>query len=121
LTVAATKKSNVRDSGKSSYELSRAFYELREPRNRTKFLADQEAYARSYSLSPEERQMVVNHDWRALAEAGVSVYLLTKLAAALNVEFVEMEAAMRGMNKQQFTAFLKRQAERNRRYALLLE
>jgi len=56
-----------------------------------------------------------------LAEAGVSIYLLTKLAAALKVDFVEMEAAMRDMNKQEFVRFLGEQAERNKRYAMLLE
>jgi protocatechuate 4,5-dioxygenase alpha chain len=121
LTVAAARKSNARDLQTSSYDLSRALYDLREPRKRATFLADQEAYARSYSLNAEEREMLLRHDWRGLAEAGVSIYLLTKLAAALKVDFVEMEAAMRGMNKQEFVTFLKQQAERNKRYALLLE
>ena len=121
MTVAAAKKSSAQESRRSSYDLNLALYDLREPRKRAAFLADPEAYARSYSLVSEEREMLLKHDWRALAEAGVSIYLLTKLAAALNVDFVEMEAAMRGMNKQEFTLFLKQQAERNKRYALLLE
>jgi gallate dioxygenase len=119
LSVAAAKKSSAKV--RSSYDLSRALYDLREPRKRAVFLAGQEAYARSYSLTSEEREMLLRHDWRALAEAGVSIYLLTKLAAALNVDFVEMEGAMRGMNKEEFMRFLKQQAERNKRYALLLD
>ena len=51
----------------------------------------------------------------------MSIYLLTKLAATLKVDFVEMEGAMRGMNKEEFVSFLKQQAERNKRYALLLD
>jgi len=105
----------------SSYDLSRALYDLREPQKREAFLVDQEAYARSYSLNGQERELLLKHDWRGLAEAGVSIYLLTKLAAALRVDFVEMEAAMRGMNKQEFVRFLGEQAERNKRYAMLLE
>ena len=120
----AAKKSGDKESGahgRSSYDLSRALYDLREPRNRAAFLSDQEAYSRHYALTSEEREMLLKHDWRALAEAGVSIYLLTKLAAALNVDFVEMEGAMRGMSKADFTSFLKQQAERNKRYALLLD
>lgn len=120
MTVAATRKSGAHMARTSSYDLSRALYDLREPRKRAAFLADQEAYARSYSLNADEREMLLQHDWRALAEAGVSIYLLTKLAAALKVDFVEMEAAIRGMNKEEFTTFLKQQAERNKRHALLL-
>ena len=121
MTLAATKKSNVQGAQSSSYDLSRALYDLREPQKRAAFLADQQAYARNYSLDAGEREMLLNHDWRALAEAGVSIYLLTKLAAALRVDFVEMEAAMRGMNKEEFTSFLKQQAERNKRHVLLLK
>lgn len=120
MTVAATKKSGVQGARTSSYDLSRALYDLREPHKRAAFLADPQAYARNYSLHPDEREMLLQHDWRALAEAGVSIYLLTKLAAALKVDFVEMEAAIRGMHKEEFTSFLKQQAERNKRHALLL-
>lgn len=120
MTVAATRKSSAHMARTGSYDLSRALYDLREPRKRAVFLADQEAYARSYSLHADEREMLLKHDWRGLAEAGVSIYLLTKLAAALKIDFVEMEAAMRGMNKEDFTTFLKQQAERNKRHALLL-
>lgn len=120
MTVAATRKSSAHMARISSYDLSRALYDLREPRKRASFLADPEAYARSYSLNADEREMLLKHDWRALAEDGVSIYLLTKLAAALKIDFVEMEAAMRGMNKEEFTSFLKQQAERNKRHALPL-
>ena len=105
----------------SSYDLSRALYDLRDPHKRAAFLADQQSYAQSYSLHEKERELLLKHDWRGLAEAGVSIYLLTKLAAALKVDFVEMEGAMRGMNKQEFARFLGQQAERNKGYALLLE
>jgi gallate dioxygenase len=105
----------------SSYDLSRALYDLREPEKRKAFLDDEQSYARSYSLAEKERDLLLKHDWRGLAEAGVSIYLLTKLAAALHVDFVEMEGAMRGMNKQEFARFLGEQAERNKRYAMLLE
>lgn len=105
----------------SLYDLSCALYDLREPPKREAFLADQKAYARTYSLNEKERELLLKRDWRGLADAGVSIYLLTKLAAALKVDFVEMEGAMRGMNKQEFARFLGEQAERNKRYAMLLE
>ena len=66
-------------------------------------------------------EMLLKLDWRALAEAGVSIYVLTKLGAASNVEFLELEGAMRGMSKQQFVDFLKQQAQQNKSFTLGVE
>jgi protocatechuate 4,5-dioxygenase alpha subunit len=102
----------------SLYELSRACYDLREESKRHQFRAAAEKYADGYNLTGREREMLLKLDWRALAEAGVSIYVLTKLGAASNVEFLELEGAMRGMSKQQFTDFLKQQAQQNKSFAL---
>ena len=105
----------------SLYQLSRACYDLRDEAARQQFRSNPEAYAAGYELTPRERDMLLKRDWRALAEAGVSIYVLTKLGAASDVEFVVLEGAMRGMNKQQFVDFLKQQAEQNKRFALGLD
>ena len=105
----------------SLYELSRACYDLREESKRQQFRSAPEAYAACYALTEREREMLLKLDWRALADAGVSIYVLTKLGAASNVEFFELEGAMRGMNKQQFVNFLKQQAEQNKRFAIGLD
>jgi protocatechuate 4,5-dioxygenase alpha subunit len=102
----------------SLYELSRACYDLREESKRQQFRSAPEAYAACYILSEREREMLLKLDWRALADSGVSIYVLTKLGAASNVEFLELEGAMRGMSKQQFVEFLKKQAELNRSFAV---
>jgi protocatechuate 4,5-dioxygenase alpha subunit len=105
----------------SLYELSRACYDLREESKRQQFRSAPEGYAACYKLTDRERQMLLKLDWRALAEAGVSIYVLTKLGAASNIEFLELEGAMRGMSKQQFVDFLKQQAQHNKSFALGLE
>jgi len=105
----------------SLYELSRACYDLREESKRQQFRSAPEAYAACYSLTDRERQLLLKLDWRALADAGVSIYVLTKLGAASNVEFLELEGAMRGMSKQQFVDFLKQQAQHNKSFALGME
>jgi protocatechuate 4,5-dioxygenase alpha chain len=105
----------------SLYGVSRLLYDLREEHNREQFKRDFEGYARQYELAASEKEMVVRRDWKRLAEAGVSIYLLTKLAATVDVDFLEMEAAMRSMSKQEFVAFLQKQAEQNRQYALDLD
>src|SRR6185437_4443654 len=102
----------------SLYELSRACYDLREESKRQQFRSAPEAYAACYKLIDGETQMLLKQDWRALAEAGVSIYVLTTLGAASNVDFLELEGAMRGMSKQHFIEFLKSQAEQNKSFAV---
>jgi len=105
----------------SLYELSRACYDLRDEAKRQQLRSAPEAYAADYMLTEREREMLLQLDWRGLSAAGVSIYVLTKLGAASNVEFLELEGAMRGMTKQQFVAFLQQQAEQNKKFALGLE
>lgn len=105
----------------SLYGVSHLLYDLREERHREHFNRDFDDYARQYELAPSEKDLVASRDWKGLAEAGVSIYLLTKLAATLNVDFLEIEAAMRSMSKQQFVAFLQQQSEQNHQYALGLD
>ncbi len=102
----------------SLYELSRACYELRDETQRQQYRSNPEAYAAAYNLTERERGMFLKLDWRTLAENGVSIYVLTKLGATANVEFLELEGAMRNMNKKQFVEFLGEQAKENRRFAL---
>jgi len=104
-----------------SYALSRALYDLREPDKRQTFVTDANAYSQQYLMTDEERQLLLTHNWRGLAEHGISIYLLTKLSATLKVDFLEMEAAMRGWTRQEFQQFLEKQAKRNRRYIRLLD
>ena len=105
----------------SLYELSRACYDLRDESKRQQFRSAPATYAAGYVLTEREREMLLKLDWRALSDAGVSIYVLTKLGAASNVEFLELEGAMRGMTKQQFVAFLQQQAAQNKQFALGLE
>jgi hypothetical protein len=102
----------------SLYELSRACYELRDEAKRQQYRSNPAAYAACFNLSAGEREMFLKLNWRGLAESGVSIYVLTKLGATVNVEFLELEGAMRNMSKQQFVEFLGRQAKENQRFAL---
>ncbi len=74
-----------------------------------------------YDLFESERQLLLKPDWQGLVDAGVSIYLLTKLGATLNVDLLEVGASMRGMPREEFLRLIKEQGERNRKYAVLLE
>jgi protocatechuate 4,5-dioxygenase, alpha chain len=105
----------------STYEVSRMLYSLRAPENRDACRTDPERYYRRYGLSDPEVELLLRRDWQGLVDAGVSIYLLTKLTAVLNVDLFDVGASMRGMPREDFLRLLRSQAEQNRRYAVLLE
>ena len=105
----------------SVYEVSRLLYGLREPVNREACRINPEVYYRRYDLSGSELQLLLTRDWQGLVDAGVSIYLLTKLCATLGVDLLEVGASMRGMPREEFLRFVKKQGERNRKYAIFLE
>lgn len=105
----------------SAYEISRMLYSLREPANREACRTNPESYYRRFTEDEAEIRMLLQPNWQGLVDAGVSIYLLTKLAATLNVDLLEVGASMRGMKHEAFLQLLKEQAERNQQYAILLE
>ncbi|MGH7933248.1 MAG: hypothetical protein ACREQN_08760 [Candidatus Binataceae bacterium] len=100
-------------------EISRLLYELKRPENRAACRANPAEFYRRYRLGEDDLALLERPDWCGLVEAGVSIYLLTKLAAATGADLLAMGAAMRGMSRDQFLAFIKVQNERNRNLAIL--
>jgi gallate dioxygenase len=104
---------------KNVYEISRLLYDLRDPANRAAVRADPQAYFERYAIDEREMRLLMNRDWQGLIDAGVTVYLLTKLGAALGVSLLEMGAKMRGISNEEFRRCIEEQNKRNRPLALL--
>jgi len=105
--------------GANLYEISRLLYSLRDPANREAVRTDPEAYYRRYAIDARGMRLLLSRDWQGLVDTGVSVYLLTKLGAALGVSLLQMGAAMRGMSDEEFRRFIEEQNQRNRPLAVL--
>lgn len=103
------------------YEISRLLYDLRQPANREAHRADPPSFYARYAVGARGMRLLLEHDWQGLVDAGVSIYLLTKLGAALGVSLIEVGAAMRGMGKADFERALAEQNLRNRPLAILPE
>ena len=101
------------------YEICRLMYDLRDPARREACRADPEAFYGCYRVGEQGMRLLLERDWQGLVDAGVTVYLLTKLGAALGISLIEMGAAMRGVSREQFGRLLKEQNSRNRRFAIL--
>ncbi len=63
------------------YEISRLLYDLRNPANREAVRVDPLAYFARYAIGERGTHLLMNRDWQGLVDAGVTVYLLTKLWA----------------------------------------
>jgi protocatechuate 4,5-dioxygenase alpha chain len=105
----------------SAYQLNRMMYDLRLEENRTALKADEDAYYRRYGLSDEIRRKLKARDWKALNEAGASIYVMTKLGAAVGVNLYQMGAQMKGMTWEEYQRFIAEQEERAAAHALLPE
>lgn len=103
----------------SAYGLNRMMYDLRSPENREALRADLEAYLDRYDITEPEKQLVRSGDWQGLVEAGASIYVLTKIGAALDVSLLQMGAQMRDQALPGFLDFLRQQNERVAAFALL--
>jgi len=104
----------------STYEISRMLYSLRDPMNRETCRTNPEVYYRHFDLDETELQFLLDRSWQNLVDAGVSIYLLTKLGATLNVDLLEIGASMRGMSREEFLLLVKEQGERNQKYTIPL-
>ena len=103
----------------SSFHLNKLMYDLREEANREAFKRDEEAYLAGYELTDEERRAVRERDWRRMNELGASVYVMTKLGAAVGVNLYQMGAHMRGQSFEEYQEFIAEQERRAAPYAIL--
>jgi len=84
------------------YRLNKFLHSLIEPAARQRFLTDPESAFEDAKLTPEERRMVRDRDWRALIQYGVIFFLLEKLGAVIGVSNLHIYAAMRGQSLEDF-------------------
>ncbi len=85
-----------------AYRLNRFLHELVMPGSREDFLRDPEAAFEAAGLTPEERDLVRQRDWRGLIHYGVIFFMLEKLGAVVGVSNLHIYAAMRGETLEQF-------------------
>lgn len=84
------------------YRLNKFLHDLVLPAHRAHFLQDPEASFEAAGLTPHEREMVRNRDWRALIHYGVIFFMLEKLGAVVGVSNLHIYAAMRGQTLEEF-------------------
>ena len=103
----------------NTYRLNRMMYDLRNEENRKALAADEDAYYKRYELDQGLIEKLKRRDWKAINEAGASIYVMTKLGAALGVNLYQIGAQMKGMTWDEYQRFVAEQEQRAAEYALL--
>jgi protocatechuate 4,5-dioxygenase alpha chain len=86
------------------YRLNRMALSLTDAANRAAFVADEPGYLRDKGLNEAEIDMVRRRDWKAMMDAGGSIYLMIKIAGALGVPLYAVGAQTAGMTLDEFMA-----------------
>ncbi|MDQ0040382.1 gallate dioxygenase [Variovorax boronicumulans] len=85
-----------------AYRLNKFLHCMTRPEHRARFLADEEAAFDAAALTPQERTLVRERDWRGLIHYGVIFFMLEKLGAVVGVSNLHIYAAMRGQTLEDF-------------------
>jgi gallate dioxygenase len=85
-----------------AFRLNKFLHGMTRPAHRERFLTEPEASFDEAGLTPEEREMVRQRDWRALIHYGVIFFMLEKLGAVVGVSNLHIYAAMRGETLEEF-------------------
>lgn len=88
----------------AGYRLNRMAMSLTDPANRAKFVADEAGYMSAMGLGAAEIELVLRRDWKAMIEAGGSIYLLIKIAGAIGQSLLQVGAHTSGQTLEQFMA-----------------
>jgi protocatechuate 4,5-dioxygenase alpha chain len=92
------------ERSRAGYRLNRMAMSLTDAANRATFVADETGYMRGMDLGDAEIDLVRRRDWKAMIEAGGSIYLLIKIAGALGISLQQVGAHTAGMTLEQFMA-----------------
>ena len=88
----------------AGYRLNRMAMSLTDPANREKFVADEAGYMAAMGLDATQIDLVRRRDWKAMIEAGGSIYLLIKIAGAIGQSLLQVGAHTSGQTLEQFMA-----------------
>jgi protocatechuate 4,5-dioxygenase alpha chain len=92
------------ERSRAGYKLNRMAMSLTDPANRTAFVADETGYMRGMGLNDAEIEMVLRRDWKAMMQAGGSIYLLIKIGGAIGQTLQQVGAHTAGLTVEEFLA-----------------
>jgi protocatechuate 4,5-dioxygenase alpha chain len=94
------------EQARKGLALNRMCFSFNSAENRRAFLADEDAYCKTYGLSDEQRAAVKSRNVLRMIAAGGNVYYLAKLAGIFGLNVQDIGAQQTGMTVDAFKAKL---------------
>lgn len=94
------------EHSRKGYALNMFCMSLNGEANRDAFRADPEAYLDKYSLTPEQRQAVMERDWLGMLQLGGNIYYTFKLAIFDGLSMQQVGGMMDGQGFEAFAQMM---------------
>lgn len=95
------------ESSRRSYKLNKMFMSLRDPAARERFSADEAGYCDEFGLTPEQKQAVLDRDWKKTLDLGSSIFYVLKLAMIDKKSMQYLGGVFTGMTEEEFVAMMR--------------
>lgn len=90
------------DLAQKGYALNRMCFSFNSAENRAAFVADEDAYCRTYGLNAQQRKAIRNRNVLELIAAGGNIYYLAKFAGIFGLNVQDVGAQQTGMSVAEF-------------------
>jgi protocatechuate 4,5-dioxygenase alpha chain len=90
------------DMARRGYHLNQFCMSLMKAANRERFKANERAYVDEWKMAEEQKQGVLDRDYKRLVELGGNIYFLAKLFSTDGKTFVHAAAQMTGMPEDEY-------------------
>jgi protocatechuate 4,5-dioxygenase alpha chain len=92
---------------RQGFSLNALCASLATAQNRTRFMADEAAYCDEFDLSADQRTALLARDWKAMLDAGGSIFYVHKLAVVDGRSMQYLGGVFTHMTTEDFIAALK--------------
>jgi protocatechuate 4,5-dioxygenase alpha chain len=88
------------------FQLNQFCMSLMKPENRERFRSDESVYLDEWSLTPEQKQAVLDRDYNAMIANGGNIYFLAKIFASDGISFQRAAASMTDMSEEVYAQMM---------------
>jgi protocatechuate 4,5-dioxygenase alpha chain len=90
------------DMARRGYYLNQFCMSLMKGPNRERFKANERAYLDEWPMSEEQKQAVLDRNYKRMIELGGNIYFVSKLGATSGHSFQHMAATMTGLSQEEY-------------------
>ena len=90
------------DMARRGYYLNQFCMSLMKGENRERFKANERAYLDEWQMREEQKQAVLDRNYKRMIELGGNIYFVSKLGATSGHSFQHMAATMTGLSQEDY-------------------